>query len=200
MNDSTEPGRTGDGFDDPTAPARAVPEPAPPTQPIPSEDPVAPPSPYAAPQVLPAPYGQNPYAQGPYQQQPYGQAPHQPQPHDPTAYGSASGQSPYAPSPYGSPFPAPPQPGQNTGALALTITSAVASALCCLLCVPALIFGIVALSKQSSDPVGSARMTRYGWVALGITLAVGILLVVGFVALAVAGAFEGSGSSGYGGL
>ena len=37
---------------------------------------------------------------------------------------------------------------------------------------PALIFGIVGLSKQSTDPEGSARMTRYGWIAFGVGLLV----------------------------
>ena len=204
MDDSTEQGGSGGGFEDPTAPTWATPDP---TQPIPSpQPPVTPPSPYAAPEpyVAPpppqaAPYGQAPYGQppqpGPYGQPPYGQPP-QPAPY---------GQPPYGQNPYGqSPYPPPPvpygAPQQNNGALTLTIVSAVATVMCCLLCLPALIFGIVALSKQSTDPQASARMTRYGWIALGVCVALAVLLVVVFVALGVFGAFDASTSYDYEGL
>ena len=96
--------------------------------------------------------------------------------------------------------PAYQEPGRtlyDTGALTLTIVSAVATVMCCLLCLPALIFGIVALSKQSTDPQASARMTRYGWIALGICVALAVLLVVVFVALGVFGAFDASTSYDY---
>lgn len=209
MNDSTEQGGTGEGFQDPTAPTWGTPEP---TQPIPSpEPPVTPPSPYAAPApyaapqppelpAAPAPYGQPPYeqpsyGQAPYGQPPYGQAPYGQAPYGQTPYGQAYGQSPYPPPPV--PYGA---PQQNSGALTLTIVSAIATVTCCLLCAPSLIFGIVALSKQSTDPQASARMTRYGWIAFGISLAIGVVLAVAFVAFGSIGAFEGSTTSDYEGL
>ena len=137
-----------------------------------------------------APYGQPPYGQPP-QAAPYGQPPY--------------GQTPYGQNPYGqSPYPPPPvpygAPQQNKGALTLTIVSGVATVMCCLLCLPALIFGIVALTKQSTDPQGSARMTRYGWIAFGICVALAVLLVVVFVALRAFGAFDASTSYDYEGL
>lgn len=181
-----------------------------------AEPPVTPPSPYAAPQPPaqapaapdpwagqqpssgPPPYPpqptQQPYGEQPYGQPAYGQTPYGQQPYGQVDYG----QSPYAPSPYGSPFPT--QPQQNNTALALTITSAVATVLCCLVCLPALIFGIVALSKQSTDPQASLRMTRYGWIALGITAALGVLIVLGFFALGLSGVFDDSGTYDYDGL
>ena len=58
----------------------------------------------------------------------------------------------------------------------------------------------MALSKQSTDPQASARMTRYGWIALGICVALAVLLVVVFVALGVFGAFDASTSYDYEGL
>ena len=195
MDDSTEQGGTGGGFEDPTAPTWATPDP---TQPIPSsQPPVTPPSPYAAPEpyVAPQPPAAAPYGQPPYGQAPYGQAP----------YGRPVRQAPYGQPPYGqSPYPPPPvpygAPQQNNGALTLTIVSAVATVMCCLLCLPSLIFGIVALSKQSTDPQASARMTRYGWIALGICVALAVVLVVVFVALGVFGAFDASTSYDYEGL
>ena len=116
-------------------------------------------------------YGQQPYGQQPYGQ-PYGQQPY--------------GQPAYGYPPYGAP------PERNNGAVVLTIVAAVATAMCCLLFTPSLVFGIVALTKQSTDPVGSARLTRYGWIAGAITLGLGILAVVLFFAL---GAFSSIGGS-----
>ena len=79
-------------------------------------------------------------------------------------------------------------------AIALTITAGVLSVLCCsLLTLPALILGIVGLSKQSTDPEGSARMTRYGWIAFGVGLLVSILAIIGFFALGAGGYFDDPG-------
>ena len=188
MDDSTDPARSGDGFDDPTAPAWASPPPAPPTQPLPSGPPVTPPSPYTAPDAgrVPdpwAPVGQPPYPQQPqdtpYGSNPYGQPGYVQQPYGSTAYGHA----PYGvpPGPYGSPpgpyapYGAP--PAKNTSAVVLTVLSGIATVLCCLFGLPSLILGIVALSRQTTDPQGSARMTRYGWITFGVFLALAVVAV-----------------------
>ena len=113
--------------------------------------------------------------------QAYGQAP----PYgDPTTYGPG----PYAaPGTYGA-------PQRNGSALALTITAGILSVLCCsVLTVPALILGIVGLSKQSTDPEGAARMTRYGWIAFGVGVLVSILALTVFFALGAGGYFDDSG-------
>ena len=220
MNDSTDPGRTGDGFDDPTAPAWTSPEPAPPTQPIPTDSPVAPPSPYDAPQpaptpdpYAPAPHGQNPYGQGQFGQNPYdrdqsgqdqsGQGQYPQQPYDPAygqtpyqqPYGStAYGQPPYAlpPAPYGAP------PAKNTSAIVLTVVSGLALVACCnLLAIPSLILGIVGISKGPDDPQGAARVTRAGWITFGVTTALVVIGWVIFFALLAAGTFDGSASYDY---
>ena len=55
------------------------------------------------------------------------------------------------------------QPQRNGSALALTITAGILTVFCCsLLTLPSLILGIIGLTKQSTDPEGSARPTRYG--------------------------------------
>ena len=59
---------------------------------------------------------------------------------------------------------------------------------------PSLIFGIIALTKQGTDPAESAKMTRYGWIAFGITIGVVVLATVGFVVAGAAG-FLGDGGS-----
>jgi hypothetical protein len=226
MSDSTDPGRTGDGFDDPTAPAWTSPEPAPPTQPIPADTsvappipadtPVAPPSPYTAPQpaptpdrYAPAPYGQNPYGQGQPQHQPYaptayGQNPYGQQPYDPTAYGqtpytqpygsTAYGQPPYSlsPAPYGAP------PARNTSAIVLTVVSGLALIACCnVFAIPALVLGILGITKGTDDPHGAARMTRAGWITFGVTTALVVTGWVVFFALAASGTFDGGGTYDY---
>ena len=67
-------------------------------------------------------------------------------------------------------------------AVVLTIISGLTTVACCLFTAPALILGIVALTRQSTDPAGSARMARYGWIAFAV--AIGLTLVAGGILLA----------------
>ena len=210
MTDSSDPDRTDGGFDDPTAPPWSNPDAEPPTEPSGPTDATQPvgtgaptqPIPEAGPPVEPfgaVPFGQGPaaetpyppptgYGQAPYGKAPYGQAPYgqlgpAQTPHGEQPYGStAYGQPPYSlpPAPYS-------PPPQNGSALALTIVSAIATVLCCLLCLPSLILGIVALSKQSTDPHGAARLARWGWFALAGAALLAVVCIIGFFALVVAG-------------
>jgi len=200
MTDSSDPDRSDGGFDDPTAPTWTGPDDGSPTgpsvpgdatqpvatgeptRPFPAADPPFPQQPAA-----PSPYGQAPYVQPPYGSAQYDQlgpveTPYGQQPYGSTAYG----QPPYAlpPAPYG-------PPPQNGSALALTIVSAIATLMCCLFSLPALVLGIVALSKQSSDPQGSARLARWGWFALAGGAALAVIAVVIFFVIAAAGGFDG---------
>jgi hypothetical protein len=192
-------------FRDPTAPA-TDPPPAPPH--AASAEP-EPPNPYP---TQPPAYGQDPYGQQPYGQPPaFGQDPYAP----PPEYGQQPGYGqqptygqpqPYGQDPYAQPAPyAPPPAGYgasttNSSALTLTIISGV-SILCCggLFTIPALILGIVALAKQSTDPSGSARMTRYGWIAFAVGMALVVIVAVVLIAIALAGGFDTSVSTSYGG-
>jgi len=203
-------------FNDPTAPVWSDPtapmdseQPAPPppgaTQPEsdepaanqPATPPVAPPlsNPYA--QQPPPPQGQQPPPP------PYGQAP--PEPQFPT-YGqqpSAYGQQP---SPYGQqPGPQYPAYGQqtystgqqaetNSSAIVLTILSGVSIFCGNVLALGSLIMGIVALTKNTTDPQGSRGLTKIGWIIFAVTWAVAILAVIGFIIFFVA-AISNSGSS-----
>ena len=154
----------------------------------------------------------NPYAQQPPVQQygqpssqygqpqptqphpPYGQQPSQPQP--------PYGQQPSPPYPaYGQQAPAQqygqPNPGYGTqtygtgatggmngSAIALTILSFFT--LCNPLTLASLVFGIIALTKSSTDPEGSRQMTKIGWIIFAV---VWVLAILGFVLLAIAGSF-----------
>ena len=78
--------------------------------------------------------------------------------------------------------------------MVLTVLSGLGTVSCCLFLAPALIFGIVALTKQSNDPAGSAKMTRYGWIAFGVAMVLAVLAVVAFFGFGAAGFVDDGGS------
>jgi hypothetical protein len=116
-----------------------------------------------------SPYGQqapvsNPYAQQPpvqpYGQQPYGQSPG-PQ------YGGY-GQQSYSNGP----------PQTNSSAIVLTVVSAVTMLSTCVIGIPSLIFGIMALTSNSTDPAGSRKKAKTGWIIFAVNVGVVVLLAV----------------------
>ena len=142
-----------------------------------------PPPPPAAPYVTPghegppaadesaSPYGGTPYGASPYGGAPYGTAP---------AYGSPA-------SPYGTPPPAYYQsaaPQSNTSALVLTIVSAIGTLSCCLP-LPALILGIMALTKQTTEPEQSAKLARYGWITFAVMVGLAVIAFIAFMGFAI---------------
>ena len=180
-NDTPDEDRTEGTYSDPTAPypqqyapqdAGPVPPPPPPSStpygaPT-AAQPYGPPTPFGTPGSYGAPGA--PGAPGPY--------------------GTPDAANPYgAPSaPYGTPPPsyyqsAPPQ--SNTSALVLTIISAIGTLSCCLP-LPALILGIVALTKQTSEPERSAQLAKYGWITFGVMFALAALALVAFIGFSVA--------------
>jgi len=129
----------------------------------------------------------NPYAQQPpatpwqpSQPDPYGQP--QPSQHYP-----ASGQQypAYGQSPYATGVPS------NTSAIILTIVSALTTLSTCFIGIPSLVLGIMALTSNSTDPQGSRKKSRTGWIVLAINA--GIVIVLGVVAAILLLAFS-SGS------
>lgn len=156
---------------DPDAPQESGP--SDPTAPTPQwQQPTTPPpapgseAPYGTPPP-PSPY---PTQDQPTQGQPEGQ------------YGA----SPYgAPaSPYGTPPPNYYQSGpaqSNTSALILTILSGIGMFTCCGVTIVGLILGIIALTKQATDPVQSAKLTKWGWIAFGVGLVLAVLALVLYI-------------------
>ena len=68
--------------------------------------------------------------------------------------------------------------------------------MCCnVLGIPALILGIVGLTKQSTDPAGAAKLARYGWIAFAVSVAIAVIGVVIFMAIGMSGGFDGGSSS-----
>lgn len=182
---------SGSVFNDPTAPVWADPTTPMPTPPPP---PVAPPRQAESQAAVPPPVpASNPYAQQPpVQYEQYGQQYSQ-------QTGQPGGQ-------YGQPQPGPygqPQPGQqypaygqqayatgqqsetNVSAIVLTIVSGIIMlSTCFLIGIPSLIFGIMALTSNNTDPTGSRKKTKTGWILFAVNAGVVILLgVIGSVLL-----------------
>ncbi len=179
---------SGSDFSDPTAPVWVDPTaavPAPPTPPgqaYPDGQ-----QPAAAPQAVPPspPPVNNPYAQ---QAPTYGQQyPAPPYGQQPPGYGQqyyATG-APTVPS--------------NTSAIILTIVSGLATMTTCVIGIPSLIFGIMALTSNSTDPVGSRKKSRTGWIVLavnaGVVVLLAIIAVIGLIAFS--GGSSGDFNTGY---
>ena len=186
--DQVQDHASGSDFNDPTAPVWAdptAPIPAPPAPPVPPGAA----SPYgqqpAAPQATPPPPPpvSNPYAQQP-PVQPYGQ----PAPYaQPSQYGQqypTYGQQSYATG-------APTAPS-NTSAIVLTIVSGLTTLTTCVIGIPSLIFGIMALTSNSTDPVGSRKKSRTGWIIFAVNAGLIVLAVVAIVAIVIANSDGGS--------
>ena len=162
---------SGSDFSDPTAPVWADPTaavPAPPSPP-PENNPYGqqPPAPPYGQQPPAPPYGQQPPAP------PYGQ---QPPTYNQQYYATGAATVP-----------------SNTSAIILTIVSGVSmlgSAF--VVGIPSLIFGIMALTSNSTDPVGSRKKSRIGWILYAVNAGVVVILVI----IAIIGliAFSGSNS------
>jgi hypothetical protein len=128
-------------------------------------------------------YGQQqPYPQQPYGQQVYGQQPY--------GYGQApAGYTyPQAGQPAYNPYAQPGRPGQgitNVSAVVLLVVSGIATLGTCIIGLPSLIMAILALTKQDTDPEGSRRLTRWGWVTFAILMVLGVIAIALIVAIAV---------------
>lgn len=122
----------------------------------------------------------NPYAQQPpatpwvpSQPDPYGQ-PQSGQPYPAYGQDPSYGQSPYASG----------QAPSNTSGIILTIVSGLLTVTTCVIGIPSLIFGIMALTSNSNDPVGSRKKSKTGWIVLAVNAAVVALIVLlGVIAL-----------------
>lgn len=202
---------------DPTAPVPASP-PAAPTSAWVQDGPDSPPVPPGPPGAAYS-YGQQPAAPQPTPEaaapasNPYA-APAVSDPYAAPAAGDAYAQQPPAPAygqpdPYGAQYPpygqppygsgAPPAPS-NTSAIVLTILSGVSMlSTAFFVGVPSLIFGIMALTSNRTDPVGSHKKSKIGWVVYAVNVGLVALAVVAVVALVFISSDSGSSNfnSGY---
>ncbi|KRE44027.1 hypothetical protein ASG74_04185 [Knoellia sp. Soil729] len=144
-----------------------------PTNPYAATPPPPPADPYGVPQAAHDPYAATggAAAQGGY-----------------PAY-NAPGQWQAPPAGYGAP------PEQNTSALVLTIVSGITTLTCCLPGIVPLILGIMALTRNATDPVGSRRLAKWGWIAFGIGIALAVIVIGAVIVFGLAGAFDGGYSS-----
>ena len=106
-------------------------------------------------------------------------------------YGSQPQPNPYAaPAAYG--YQVPPAAPANTSAIVLTIVSGLSILLCaCFFAIVPLIFGILGITHNATDPAKSAQMTRYGWISFGVC----VLIVAVIAALGIAFFMTGPPSS-----
>ncbi len=181
--------------------------PLPPPPPAPAGEAPAPQNPYASPPPGASP--QNPYASPPAGQQypsqgevaaqqgapgapvppGYGQAPAYGQP---PAYGQqAYGQPGYGQQPYGAPAGYATGGSLSGGSIALLVVSGLFTIGGCGLGIPALVFAIIAVTKKD-EPSEMAKWTKWGWIALGVTIA---LVVVGFALVIGLSVATGTGST-----
>ncbi|WP_338750099.1 hypothetical protein [Janibacter alittae] len=85
---------------------------------------------------------------------------------------------------YGNPTPA------NTSAVVLSVISGVLtlSGICCLVGLIPLIFGILGITQNASDPEHAKKMTRIGWIVLVLlSLLVVLAIIVAIVFVTVGG-------------
>jgi hypothetical protein len=124
---------------------------------------------------VPPPYGQQPPPYG--QQAPYGQPGYYaPQPYQ--GYQQPPG---YATPPYGG-YPQPtPTPGST---IALVVVSGILT-LTCLFGIPSLVIGIVALTKVNTNIEETRRLTRIGWITLGVIGSIALVALVVLIAVAI---------------
>lgn len=102
---------------------------------------------------------------------------------------------PYPPGPYTS-APEGYRAPSNASALVLTILSGVAVLFCAgVFVIPALVLGILGLTRQATDPEGSRRYSRWGWWAFGVGVVLTVIAVIAVVGLFFAFASD-SGSGG----
>ncbi len=205
MTDHPDPQRPGTppGHDPQPAPwgAAAPGAPAPmygnpePAEPPPGQNPEPPPFGTPPPESQPPAYG------APAPPPPYG-APSYGTPPPPPPYGAPSYGTPPPPPPFAAPgygptpgfgaagygstpgYGAPSSP-TPTSAIVLVVISALATLSCyfSLAGIPALVLGIIALTRNAQDPEGARRMAKIGWIVLGAVSAVILVLVVGFFVL-----------------
>ena len=197
---------------EPTTPIPATPAPVAPAPVPPAPVPPGPASPYGqqpeAPRAAPpaAEPVSNPYAQQP-PQAPYGQQPPASpwQPSQPDPYGQPQpGQQYPAYSQqqpgYGQQYPAygqeyyatgAPSTPSNTSAIFLTIVSGLFTVTTCVIGIPSLIFGIMALTSNSTDPIGSRKKAKTGWIIFAVNAGLIVLAAIAVGAIIIANSDSG---------
>lgn len=168
-------------------------------------------NPYGAPGQQPPAYGQNPYEQGPYGQQPYGTPPPAQNPYgQQPGYGQPPyGQQPYGQQPgYGYGAPAPANHPSATTALVLSLIGLAGIAFCggiTLVLSPfAWRSGAKAVREIDANPGmyggrDQANAGRIMGIIGTVLLALGVVLLIGLVVLAIVGSTT-SGTSAGGGV
>ncbi|XRQ11233.1 DUF4190 domain-containing protein [Actinomadura welshii] len=124
----------------------------------------------------PPPGWQDPYggSQGwgePYGSDPYGGGP------DP--YGGAYGYG------YGPPG-MPTKPPSNASTIAALVCNIVCVAMCCgIVSIPGVVTSAIALGRVQSDPESARKLTMWSWILFGVSLVLGIILIIIYIVAVV---------------
>lgn len=130
---------------------------------------------YGQPQYSQPDYGQPPqYGQPQYSDQPYGQQGYSAEYQQPAQYPPGYGYGGYAPA--GPPTPA------STVVLLVISGLTILTFFLILAGLPALIIGIVAMSKNRSAPEEARKLTRIGWITFAVLMALHVLVFFGAIA------------------
>jgi hypothetical protein len=75
----------------------------------------------------------------------------------------------------------------NVSAIVLTVIAGLLTISCyfSLAGIPGLVLGIIALTQNNSDPAGSRRMSKIGWIVLGVVAVLHVIVYVVLIAMAV---------------
>ncbi|MEU5882641.1 DUF4190 domain-containing protein [Spirillospora sp. NPDC047279] len=125
------------------------------------------------------PYGQNPYGQGGGAGKagwdPYGQY----------------GQSSYG---YGPPGVSAP-PVSEGNAIAALVCNILVTLFCCgIFGIAGIVTSAMAMSRVRTDPVSARKLTTWSWVIFGVSLVIGLIIIILYIVLIVAAESSGSGN------
>jgi len=83
------------------------------------------------------------------------------------------------------PYTTSPHTEASSSAIVLTVLSGIVMlSTCFIIGIPSLIFGIIALTSNRTDPAGSRKQAKTGWILLAVNFGVVVLLVIaGFAVL-----------------
>ncbi|MDL4772704.1 hypothetical protein [Actinomadura xylanilytica] len=87
---------------------------------------------------------------------------------------------------YGPPGVPHSQGGSNASAIVALVCNAVATLICCnLLTIPGIVTGALAVGKAATDPAASRTLTIWSWVIFGVSMALGVVLLILMIATGV---------------
>jgi len=110
---------------------------------------------------------------------------------DPYGGSQGWGGDPYAADPYAAgygygPPGMPTKPPNNGSTVAALVCNIVSVVLCCgVLSIPGVVTSAIAMGRMHSDPESARRLTTWSWVLFGISVVLGLIVIVIYVVAVV---------------